>query len=252
MNERLVIRFSNGQTKEFKPNPNGGPFIQEWNFIDNDVAVAIKSRGHHGPASFVRYDLISGRMTGHQDGYVEYEKMPKWVQPFSDDIPFGFRAPTTEPSPAASKPKSAEVVDIPAAQANFGIKSGNIKVSFSDGHSEILTRTGNCMEPKVSLNGYVGWTQCSGFDRKGYALNQKLIIHLRNGVTKQFKANANAPFIVGWAFADNDSGVVIQSMSFHGPSSYIRYDIASGKVTNKKDGRNDSDPLPKWAQPLYN
>ena len=114
MNERLVIRFSDGQTKEFKPNPNGGPFIQEWNFIDNDVAVAIKSRGYHGAASFVRYDLISGRMTGHQDGYVEYEKMPEWAQPFSDDIPFGLHAPTTEPGPAASKPESAEVVDIPA------------------------------------------------------------------------------------------------------------------------------------------
>ena len=101
MNERLVIRFSNGQTKEFKPNPNGGPFIEEWNFIDNDVAVAIKSRGYHGAASFVRYDLISGRMTGHQDGYVEYEKMPEWAQPFSDDRPFGLRAPTTEPSPVA-------------------------------------------------------------------------------------------------------------------------------------------------------
>ena len=98
MNERLVIRFSNGQTKEFKPNPNGGPFIEEWNFIDNDVAVAIKSRGYHGPASFVRYDLISGRMTGHQDGYVEYEKMPEWAQPFSDDIPFGLRAPKADAS----------------------------------------------------------------------------------------------------------------------------------------------------------
>ncbi|HEY4271888.1 MAG TPA: tetratricopeptide repeat protein [Candidatus Udaeobacter sp.] len=114
MNQRLVIRFSNGQTKEFKPNPNGGPFIEEWNFIDNDVAVAIKSRGYHGAASFVRYDLISGRMTGHQDAYVEYEKMPEWAQPFSDDIPFGLHAPTTEPGPAASKPVSAEVVDIPA------------------------------------------------------------------------------------------------------------------------------------------
>jgi len=250
MNERLVIRFLNGQTKEFKPNPNGGPFIEEWNFIDNDVAVAIKSRGYHGAASFVRYDLMSGRMTGHQDGYVEYEKMPEWAQPFSDDIPFGLRAPTTEPSPAASKPESAEVVDIPAAQVNFGIKAGNIKVRFSDGQSKILTRTGNCMEPKVSPTGHVGWTQCSGFDRKGYALNQKLIIHLRNGVAKEFKANPNAPFIVAWAFADNDSGVVIQSMSFHGPSSYIRYDLATEGKTNEKAGRDDSEPLPEWAQPV--
>lgn len=71
MNERLVIRISNGQIKEFKPNPNGGPFIEEWNFVDNDSAVVIKSQGHHGPASFVRYDLASGQVTGHQDGYVE-------------------------------------------------------------------------------------------------------------------------------------------------------------------------------------
>jgi uncharacterized repeat protein (TIGR03803 family) len=106
------------------------------------------------------------------------------------------------------------------------------------------------MEPKVSPTGHVGWTQCSGFDRKGYALNQKLIIHLRNGVTKQFNANPNAPFIVAWAFVDNDSAVVIQSMSFHGPSSYIRYDVTTGRKTNEKAGRDDSEPLPEWARPV--
>jgi tetratricopeptide (TPR) repeat protein len=119
MNERLVIRFSNGQTKEFKPNPNGGPFIEEWNFIDNDVAVAIKSRGYHGPASFVRYDLISGRMTGHQDGYVEYEKMPKWAQPFSDDIPF----------PAASKADASE--QTLSKQKALKSVNGNVKTQIT-------------------------------------------------------------------------------------------------------------------------
>jgi len=119
MNERLVIRFSNGQTKEFKPNPNGGPFIEEWNFIDNDVAVAIKSRGYHGPASFVRYDLISGRMTGHQDGYVEYEKMPEWAQPFSDDIPF----------PAASKADASE--QTLSKQKALKSVNGNVKTQIT-------------------------------------------------------------------------------------------------------------------------
>lgn len=79
--------------------------------------------------------------------------MPEWAQPFSDDNPFGLGAPTTEPGPATSKPESAEVVDIPAAQANLGIKAGNIRVRFSNGHSEVLTRTGNCIEPKVSPTG---------------------------------------------------------------------------------------------------
>jgi tetratricopeptide (TPR) repeat protein len=119
MNERLVIRFSNGQTKEFKPNPNGGPFIEEWNFIDNDVAVAIKSRGYHGAASFVRYDLISGRMTGHQDGYVEYEKMPEWAQPFSDDIPF----------PAASKADASE--QTLSKQKALKSVNGNVKTQIT-------------------------------------------------------------------------------------------------------------------------
>jgi hypothetical protein len=106
------------------------------------------------------------------------------------------------------------------------------------------------MEPKVSRTGHVRWTQCSGFDRKGCALDQILIIHLRNGVTTQFKPNPNAPFIVAWAFADNDLAVVIQSMSFHGPSSYCRYNLATGKMTNKKNRRNDDDPLPSWAAVL--
>ena len=159
--------------------------------------------------------------------------------------------PTTEPGSAVSKPKNAEVVDIPAAQANFGIKAGNIRVRFSDGHSEILTRTGNCMEPKVSLSGHVGWTQCSGFDRKSYAMNQNLIVHLRSGVTKQFKANPNSPFIGAWTFVDNDSGVLIQSRGFHGPASYVRYDLGTGRKTNEKVGTDDSEALPEWAQAPY-
>ena len=78
MNERLVIRLLNGSTKEFRPNPDGGPFIEEWNFVDNDSGIVIKSRGYHGPASFIKYDLVSGKVTGKQDGYIEFEKMPKW------------------------------------------------------------------------------------------------------------------------------------------------------------------------------
>jgi hypothetical protein len=107
------------------------------------------------------------------------------------------------------------------------------------------------MEPKVSPTGHVGWTQCSGFDQKGYAMNQKLIIHLRNGVTKQFKANPDAPFIEAWTFVDNDSEVLIQSRGFHGPASYIRYDLATGRKTNEKAGRDDSEALPKWLGRLW-
>jgi tetratricopeptide (TPR) repeat protein len=151
---------------------------------------------------------------------------------------------------ATSLPASAEVVDIPADQAQFGIKAGNIKVTFDDGHTETITKKGNCMEPHVSAKGDVGWIQCTGFDRKGYALNEKLIIRPAKGDQKEFKPDPNAPFIGAWTFVNDDSAVVIQSRSFHGPASFIRYDLATGKVTNKKDGRDDSEPPPTWAQPL--
>jgi hypothetical protein len=157
---------------------------------------------------------------------------------------------SSEPSGSTSRPTSAEVIDIPAAQAAFGIKAGNIKVTFADGHAETITKNGNCMQPHVSANGDIGWIQCTGFDRKGYALNEKVIIRLSRGAIKEFKPDPKAPFIGAWTFVDGDSALVIQSRSFHGPASFIRYDLATGKVTNKKDGRDDSEPPPKWAQPL--
>lgn len=147
---------------------------------------------------------------------------------------------------------SAEIVDVPAAQVHLGIKAGNVKVTFSDGHTETITKGGNCMYPHVSTRGDVGWVHCSGFDRKGYALNDKVVVHSSDGGEKELKPPARAPFIGAWAFADNDSAIVIQSMSFHGPQSYIRYDLATGRMTNKKDGRDDSEPVPEWAQPLSN
>jgi uncharacterized repeat protein (TIGR03803 family) len=125
-----------------------------------------------------------------------------------------------------------------------------VKVTFSDGHTEVIRNGGNCMEPHVSAKGDVGWIQCTGFDRKGYALNEKLIIRSAKGDQKEFKPDPKAPFIVAWTFVDNDSAVVIQSMSFHGPSSYSRYDLATERKTNEKAGRDDSEPLPEWARPV--
>jgi hypothetical protein len=195
--------------------------------IDNDSGVArifVKSTSQIAP---------------HEPKHVQAEAT---VQQSAQD--------SSEPNGSTSRPKSAEVVDIPAAQAQFGIKAGNIKVSFSDGNTAVITSGGNCMYPHVSTRGDVGWVHCTGFDRKGYAQNDKVIVRLSSGAIKEFRPDAKAPFIGAWTFVDDNSGIVIQSMSFHGPSSYIRYDMVSGKVTNKKDGSNDSEPPPKWAQPL--
>jgi hypothetical protein len=157
--------------------------------------------------------------------------------------------PAQQPVP---KPKSAAVVDIPPAEAELGIKAGNIQVMFTDGHSDNVTKNGNCMKPHVSDKGNMGWTQCTNFDRKGYAMNEKLVIKLVSGGTKEFRPNPSAPFIEDWSFTDNDSAIVIKSRGAHGPASFVRYDLATGRMTQKKDGRSDAEKAPSWAQLLSN
>src|SRR6266498_5187971 len=104
----------------------------------------------------------------------------------------------------SSKPKSPEVVNIPAAHANSGIKAGDIKIAFSDGHTEVVTKNGNCMDPHVSGKGDVGWAQYTEFNPKGYAMNEKLVVRLVSGATKELKPSSKARFITGWKFVDND------------------------------------------------
>ncbi|HEV3270917.1 MAG TPA: hypothetical protein VGZ93_01930 [Candidatus Methylacidiphilales bacterium] len=58
------------------------PFIEEWAFADNDTAVIIKSRGSHGPAEFIKYSLITGKMLGEADG--SDKELPAWAKPFAD------------------------------------------------------------------------------------------------------------------------------------------------------------------------
>jgi len=82
--ETLRIQLHDGTIKNFKPN---SLYIMEWWFADNNSAAVIQSMEHHGPASFVKYDISSGNELGRQDGYLPYDKMAKWVQPYSDEKP---------------------------------------------------------------------------------------------------------------------------------------------------------------------
>ena len=151
-----------------------------------------------------------------------------------------------------SKPISAEVVDVPAAQANLGIKAGQIKVTYADGHSEVVGKGAECMKPHVSSKGSIGWTQCSGFDRKGYAQNEKLVIHLIGDSTKEFKPLTGLPYIEDWAFVEGDAAIVIKSRGGHGPAAFVRYDLKTGRRTAEKRQSSDEEVAPAWAQPLSN
>ncbi len=156
---------------------------------------------------------------------------------------------TMEP---AAKPTSAVLVDNSGqpVDKNKEAYNGNVKVVFSDGHSEILGTDGKCLDPHMSQKGYVGWTHYTHLGPRGAAMNERLVIRLLDGRTTEFRPNPNGgPFIEEWGFVDHDSGIVIKSRGFHGPASFIRYDLASGRATARQDGYIEYEKMPKWAQP---
>jgi hypothetical protein len=69
---------------DFHPNSR---FIQDWNFVRGDKAVAIASMGFHGNQFYIEYDLKTGRILASVDDYVPYSDLPAWAQPMSDEKP---------------------------------------------------------------------------------------------------------------------------------------------------------------------
>jgi tetratricopeptide (TPR) repeat protein len=158
---------------------------------------------------------------------------------------------------SGSKPISAEVVDIPELQAEFGIKAGNVKVTFSDGHTAVWTHSGDCQNAKVSPKGNVGWIRIAKRETlspsgKTIALNNdSLVVHLIDGTTKKFPPFGENHFIPDWRFAEDDKAVIVRSGGYHGPASYVQYDLASGKVIDSRgSGYTPYAQLPAWAKPL--
>jgi hypothetical protein len=153
-----------------------------------------------------------------------------------------------------SRPLSASIVIVPSALDNFMIQTGNVRVTFSDGHSEVLTAEGNCAWPRVSLDGDVGWIRVdkskvdlAAKNRKG---EDKVIVHMADGGRKEFAPNPEAPFISNWSFADNGKAVAIQSSGYHGSAFYIKYDISKGKAIDEIDQYVPCKELPSWARAI--
>jgi len=154
-------------------------------------------------------------------------------------------------SPAAS-PKEVDIVDVSAAFAGRLDKIGNVKVSFTDGRTEVLTKDGCCLKPEVSPAGAVGWIHFRGLGGrdKDMLMNEVLQVRLPSGKTSEFKPESeegDTLFIEKWGFADGGASVVMKTRSYHGPAGISKYDIKSGKITGNVNGA--SDELPKWAEP---
>ena len=82
--EILRLRGRDGAIKEFKPNAF---FIEDWGFGDDDKAIVIESMKHHGPYSFIEYDVATGKVLDSVDGYRDYADLPAWAKPYSDEKP---------------------------------------------------------------------------------------------------------------------------------------------------------------------
>ena len=52
-----------------------------------------------------------------------------------------------------AKPTRVSIIDVPSERRDYGTNIGNIKVRFSDGHSEVWTSLGRCMYAHVSRAG---------------------------------------------------------------------------------------------------
>jgi hypothetical protein len=145
------------------------------------------------------------------------------------------------------RPTRVSIIDVPSERRDYGTNIGNIKVRFSDGHSEVWTSLGRCMDAHVSPSGLVGWTRYTSRNHYGEPVNDISRVRFFDGHIKDFQ---HGPFIEEWAFVDSDSAAVIKSRGRHGPAHYIKYDLRTGKVLGSVGLSTPYDEMPSWAQPL--
>jgi hypothetical protein len=157
---------------------------------------------------------------------------------------------------AHSAPKRATLVIVPSPYDSFLVPTGNVKVTFRDGHTELWTHEGDCRDVKTSSKGNVGWVR---MDKKSVntvrmtiAGKDTLVVRLRDGTTHEFPPFEENVSIEDWRFADDDTAIIMRSMGHHGPSSYVKYAVSTGRVIDSRAGYIPNQQLPSWAKPIAN
>ncbi len=54
-------------------------------------------------------------------------------------------------------PKTVSMIVVPSRYDGYVVKTGNVKATFTDGHTEVLTESADCHDAKISPKGNVGW-----------------------------------------------------------------------------------------------
>lgn len=146
---------------------------------------------------------------------------------------------------AAEKPVAAEIVDVPAERRDYGTPIGNVRVRFADGHAEMWTRQGRCMELRRSASGRVGWSRYTRRNSHGEPVNNVLRVMVTNSRWQDFQAG---PFIRDWDFAEDDESVVVISGGRHGAGIMQCFSLKTGKPTGGVKESAAKEELPEWAR----
>ena len=156
-------------------------------------------------------------------------------------------------------PKRASIKLVPSRYDGLIIKTGNVEVVFKDGHKETWTHRGDCHSVRVSEEGAVGWIK---IDKQHIvpkrifpAGKDTMVVRRADGTTQEFAPFQRPPedenwYIEDWRFADGGAAVILRSTGHHGPSSFVKYALASGKEVDSREGYTSYNQLPAWAKPL--
>ena len=122
------------------------------------------------------------------------------------------------------KPTSVALVLVASPFDDFLVQTGNVEISFADGHRELLTKEGDCISPRLSSTGDVGWIRIdkstvdvSSKTRRG---RDSLVVQLLGEGRKEFFGKDDAPYLNQWAFINGGKSVALQSSGHHGPRYY--------------------------------
>ncbi|HPA21032.1 MAG TPA: hypothetical protein PLU30_25010 [Verrucomicrobiae bacterium] len=130
---------------------------------------------------------------------------------------------------------------------------GNVVVRYSDGAEDTWTLKGNCMLPKVSSSGMVGWVVCDlAPDGKSLELHRGVPVGSRLTLCAKGKViatlGAAKPFIEEWAFVPTGSGVVVKSRAAHGVAIIELFPLSGGAAQAAFEAFKPD--LPDWARPF--
>jgi hypothetical protein len=154
-------------------------------------------------------------------------------------------------------PTQASIVIVPSEFDQFVTPTGNVRVTFSDTHTEVWTQSGDCRDAHVSPKGDVGWVRAerTKVDRENMRVSGRDFLDLRllDGTARELSPLADVPdarFIEEWRFTNRGATVVIRAHGYHGPALYLKYAVPSGKLVDHVGTYRPFAELPAWAKSI--